>query len=65
MGQDAALQIAPELLFHVVRYPVAHRAHGIGLIIDQGEVGLQVFPDDAVQDGGFGAPTIGLGMGPG
>jgi hypothetical protein len=60
VSQNAASEIASELLFHVIRYAVAH---GIGLI-GQGEVGLQVFPDNPVQGGGFGtAPTIGLGMG--
>ncbi|MCJ7627523.1 MAG: hypothetical protein MUO50_03945 [Longimicrobiales bacterium] len=59
MGQDPAFQIAPELLFHVVRDAVAH---GIGLI-GQGEVGLQVLPDDAVQRGGLGAAApVGLGL---
>ena len=62
VGQDTAGEIAPELLLHVIRHAVAH---GIGLVV-QGEVGLQVLPDDAVQGGGFGpAPTIGLGMGVG
>ena len=62
VGQDATRQVAPELFLHVVRYAVAH---GIGLI-GQGEVGLQVFPDDAVERGGLGAPpSIGLGMGAG
>jgi hypothetical protein len=62
VGQDTAGEIAPELLLHVIRHAVAH---GIGLV-GQGEVGLQVLPDDAVQGGGFGpAPTIGLGMGAG
>jgi hypothetical protein len=62
MSQDAALQVASELRFHVVGYAVAH---GVGLI-GQGEVGLQVFPDDTVERGGFGAPTtIGVGMGVG
>jgi hypothetical protein len=62
VGQDAALQIAPKLLFHVIRHTVAH---GVGLV-GQGEVGLQVFPDDAVQRGGLGAaPAIGLSMGAG
>jgi hypothetical protein len=44
VGQDPACQIAPELLFHVIRHAVAH---GIGTV-GQGEVGLQVFPNDAV-----------------
>ena len=62
MSQDATPQVAPELLFHMIRHAVAH---GIGLV-GQGEVGLQVFPDDAVQGGAFGpAPTIGLGTGAG
>jgi hypothetical protein len=60
MSQDAAPQIAPELLLHVIRHPVAH---GVGLV-GQGEVALEVLPDDAVQRGGLGAaPTIGLGAG--
>ena len=62
MGQDSALEVAPESLFNMIRYAVAH---GVGLI-GQGEVGLQVLPDDAVEGGGLGtAPTIGLGMGAG
>ena len=60
MGQDPATQVAPELLFHVIRHPVAH---GIG-VVGQGEESLQVVPDDTVERGGLGpAPTIGLGMG--
>ena len=60
VGQDAAFQVAPELFLHVIRHAVAH---GIGLV-GQGQVGLQVFPDDTVQRGGLGAaPTIGPGMG--
>ena len=31
VGQDPALQIAPELLFHVIRYAVFPGTHGIGL----------------------------------
>jgi hypothetical protein len=43
----------------------AHGTHGIGLV-GQGEVALQVFPDDAMQRGGLGAAsTVGLGMGAG
>jgi hypothetical protein len=62
VGQDAALEVAPELLFHVIRHAFAH---GIGLV-GQGEVGLQVFPDDAVQGSGLGAaPPVRLGMGAG
>ena len=62
MPQDAAGEVASELLLHVIGYAVAH---GIGTV-GQGEVGLQVFPDDAVQGGGLGpAPTIGPGMGAG
>jgi hypothetical protein len=62
VGQDAASQIASELFLHMIRHAVAH---GIGLV-GQGQVGLQVFPDDAVQRGGLGAaPTIGLGTGAG
>jgi len=62
VGQDAALQVAPEFLFHVIRYAVADGAHGIGLM-GQGEVGLQVLPDDAMQRGGLGtASAIGPGM---
>jgi hypothetical protein len=62
VGQDPALQIAPELLSHVIWHAVAH---GIGLG-GQGEVGLQVFTDDAVERGGLGTATaIGLGMGAG
>jgi len=65
VGQEPAFQITPELLFDVIGYGVAQRAQGIGLV-GQGEVGLQVLPDDAVQRGGLGAaPTIGLGMGAG
>jgi hypothetical protein len=61
-GGHAALEVVPELLFHAIRHAVAH---GVGLV-GQGEVGLQVFPDEAVQRGGLGAtPTIGLGMGAG
>ena len=60
VGQDATGQIAPELFLHVIRHSVAH---GIGLV-GQGEVRLEVLPDDAVQRGGLGtAPTIGLGVG--
>jgi len=62
MSQDPTPQVAPELSFHVVRHGVAH---GIGTV-GQGEVGFQVFPNDAVQRGGFGAASpIGLGMGVG
>ncbi len=62
VGQDAACQVAPELLLHMIRYAVAH---GVGLI-GQGQVGLQVFPDDAVERGGLGAaPAIELGLGGG
>jgi hypothetical protein len=43
MSQDSTPQVAPELLFHVIRHAVAH---GIGFV-GQGEVGLQVFPNDA------------------
>lgn len=65
MSQDAALEVAPELLLHVVRHAVAHGAHGVGLI-GQGEISFQVFPDNTVERGGFGpAPAIGLGMGVG
>ena len=46
----------------MIRHAVAH---GVGLI-GQGEVGLQVLANDAVERGGLGtAPTIGLGMGAG
>jgi hypothetical protein len=65
MSQDAALEVAPELLFHVIRHAVAHGAHGVGFV-GQGQVGLQVFPNDAVERGGFGpAASVGLGMGAG
>jgi len=57
VGQEAALQIAPELLFHVIRQAVTY---WIGLV-GQGEVGLQVLPDDAVERSSLGAaPAIGL-----
>jgi hypothetical protein len=36
----------------------AHGTHGIGLV-GQGEVALQVFPDDAMQRGGLGAASRG------
>lgn len=46
----------------MVRYTIAR---GVALV-GQGEVALQVFPDDAMQRGGFGASSpIGLGMGAG
>jgi hypothetical protein len=62
VGQDAAPEIAPEFLFHVIGDAVAKGLCFIG----QGEVGLQVLPDDTVQGGSFGAaPAIGLGMGAG
>ena len=49
----------------MVRHAVAHGAHGVGTA-GQGEVGLQVLPDDAVQGGGLGpAAPVGLGMGAG
>jgi len=54
--------VGPELLFHVIRYAVAR---GVGLV-GQGEVGLQVLPDDAVKRSSLGAPPpVGLGMGAG
>jgi hypothetical protein len=60
VGQDAAPEIAPEFLFHMIGDGVAKGLCFIG----HGEVGLQVFPDDAVKRGGLGpAPAIGLGMG--
>lgn len=59
VGQDAALQIAPELFVHVVRHTVGR---GIGLM-GQGEVGLEMLADDAVERGGLGpAAPVGLGM---
>ena len=59
VGQDPALQVAPELFLHVVRYTVGR---GIGLM-GQGEVGLEMLADDAVQRGGLGpAAPVGLGM---
>jgi hypothetical protein len=65
MSQDAALEVAPELLLHVIRHAVAHGAHGVGFV-GQGQVGLQLFPYDAVERGAlWPAPAIGLGMGAG
>jgi len=62
VGQDAAPEIAPEFPFYVIGDAVAKGFCFMG----QGEVGLQVLPDDTVQGGGFGAaPAIGMGMGAG
>ena len=58
LGQDAAPEVAPELLLHAVRYALAH---AVGLV-GQGEVGFQVFLSDAVERGGLGPPApLGLG----
>jgi hypothetical protein len=58
VGQDTALEVAPEFLFHMIRHAVSH---GVGLI-GQGQVGLQVLPDDAVERRSLGtAPPVGLG----
>ena len=57
MGQDSASEIAPEFLFHVIGYAIAH---GVGLI-GQGEVGLRVFPDDAVERDGHRRPLASRG----
>jgi hypothetical protein len=60
MGQDPTPQVASELFLYEIRNAVAH---GIGLV-GQGEVGLQVLPDDAVEGGGLRAPPpVGLGVG--
>jgi hypothetical protein len=44
MSQDSTPQVAPELSFHVIRHAVAHE---VGLV-GQGEIRLEVFPDDPV-----------------
>lgn len=50
------METVEEPFFHVIRHTVAQ---GIGLV-GQGEVGLQMIPDDVVQRSGLGvAPTIG------
>jgi hypothetical protein len=58
VGQDAAAQVAPELVLHVDGHTVAH---GVDLC-SLGQVALKVFPHDAVQSGGLGPPPpVGLG----
>jgi hypothetical protein len=65
VGQDAAPEIAPEFRFHVIGDAGDAVAKGL-CFIGQGEVGLQVLPDDTVQGGRLGAaPAIGLGVGAG
>jgi len=45
VGQDAALEVAPELVLDMRGHPIAH---GVGFL-GQGQVGLEVLPDDAVE----------------
>jgi hypothetical protein len=62
VGQDSAFEVAPQSPLHVRRDSVAQ---GIGFV-GQSEIGLQVFPDDAVERGGLGpAAAIALGLGGG
>jgi len=59
VSQDAALEVAPELVLHMGRHPVAH---GVGFL-SLGQVRLEVFPDDAVQGRVLGPATpVGLDL---
>jgi hypothetical protein len=46
MGQDATLEIIVELALHVVG-----QAFGIGIVIEGGKKGLQVFRDHFIEHG--------------